>query len=136
MNRIQRITHLAIVLTLLLLAAPASFGARKSLRVHAIHGAYLLQPAQAHHYFTEFMQQETEATGRHPADPWPWMIANIPWFESSDSQFEQMYYFRWYAFQKHVVKTPTGYVITEFLPHVPWGGYYNTIVDAAPHHLY
>lgn len=99
-------------------------------------GAYLLHPKQYRHYITEFMHQEVEATGKKPADPWRWMQANIPWFDSSSKQFEEMYYFRWYAFRKHVVRTPTGYVITEFLPHVPWGGYYNTIADSAPHHLY
>ena len=27
-----------------------------------------------------------------------------------------MYYFRWYAWKKHLVHTPTGYIITEWLP--------------------
>jgi hypothetical protein len=103
---------------------------------NASNHAVLLNPDDYRHYTTEFMKQEVEATGEQAADPWPWMQANIPWFDSSEKSFEEMYYFRWYAFQKHVVSTPAGYVITEFLPHVGWGGYFNTIADSAPHHLY
>ena len=38
-------------------------------------------------------------------------------------------------FEKHIRPTPAGYVITEFLPDVPWAGIYNTISCAAMHHL-
>ena len=106
------------------------------LRAASANSTSLLRPENYHHYVIEFSRQEIEATGKPGADPWPWMEANIPWFDSSAKDFEQMYYFRWYAWQKHVVSTPRGFVITEFLPKVGWGGYYNTIVDAAPFHLY
>lgn len=100
------------------------------------YGAFLLHPEKYRHYVTEFERQELQATGKSGQDPWSWMQTNIPWFETSASDFEEMYYFRWYAFQKHIVSTPRGFVITEFIPRVAWGGYYNTIVDAAPFHLY
>jgi hypothetical protein len=100
------------------------------------NGAFLLAPEDYRHYITEFSRQQLEATGHADASPWAWMKANIPWFDASDRGFEEMYYFRWFAFQKHVISTPRGFVVTEFLPHVKWGGYYNTIVDAAPFHLY
>lgn len=132
MNRLTTI----FVAVLMSTAAPAALAQTAQPVPQAHHGAYLLKPEHYRHYIREFMQQEVEATGKKPADPWPWMLNNIPWFDASNKQFEEMYYFRWYAFQKHVVKTPTGYVVTEFLPHVKWGGYYNTIVDSAPHHLY
>lgn len=130
--------HLASFFAALLVfsIAPAGLASTVTSTPAPRHGAYALQPGQYRHYIREFMHQEVEVTGKKPADPWPWMLKNIPWFDSSNKQFEEMYYFRWYAFQKHVVKTPTGYVITEFLPHVKWGGYYNTISDSAPHHLY
>lgn len=99
-------------------------------------GAFLLKPAHYHHYIDEFAQQEIEATGKPGEDPWRWMLANIPWFDSSAKDFEEMYYFRWFAYQKHVVSTPKGFVVTEFLPRVAWGGYANTVVDSAPFHLY
>lgn len=125
-----------ILLSLLLpsvvsLAALPAQAAKKS-----ADGAFLLKPASYHHYIQEFLQQEVEATGKPGQDPWPWMKANIPWFDSSAKNFEEIYYFRWFAYQKHVVSTPRGFVVTEFLPKVAWGGYYNTIVDSAPFHLY
>ncbi len=65
-----------------------------------------------------------------------WMRANVPVFESSDKELEETYYFRWWVFRKHVRQTPAGYIITEFLPDVPWAGKHNSISCAAGHHLY
>jgi len=48
---------------------------------------------------------------------------------------EEMYYFRWWSFRKHIVKTPNGFVFTEFLTPVSWAGDYNTISCAAGFHL-
>ena len=64
------------------------------------------------------------------------LIDNIPFFECPDKSLEKTYYFRWWSYRKHVKKTPVGYVITEFLPDVPWAGTYNTISCAAIHHFY
>ena len=47
-----------------------------------------------------------------------------------------MYYFRWWAFRKHIKKTPQGFVITEFLPDVPWAGKFGAISCSAGHHFY
>lgn len=96
----------------------------------------LLPPEQFHHYFTEFEQQERETTGTVGEDSWQWMLANIPWFACSDPHFQEMYYFRWYAWQKHVVTTRRGFVITEWLPkpQMP-DGFYGALPDAAPFHL-
>ncbi|MES2390743.1 MAG: glycosyl hydrolase family 65 protein [Acidobacteriota bacterium] len=96
----------------------------------------VLQPESFHHYVRTFEQQEAEATGKAAEDSWPWMRAEIPWFESSDEGFEEMYYFRWYAWQKHVVKTRVGWVITEWLPKPEMkDGFYGALPDAAPFHL-
>lgn len=39
--------------------------------------------------------------------------------------------------RKHIQwHSEVGYVITEFLPPVPWAGVYNTINCAAGHHIY
>ena len=65
-----------------------------------------------------------------------WMRANVPLFESSDKDLEEIYYFRWWTYRKHVRQTPAGYLITEFLPDVSWAGKYNSISCAAGHHLY
>ena len=58
----------------------------------------VLHPDDYHHYVNQFTADEREATGQQPADEWPWIAANVPLFNSSNKQFEEMYYFRWYSF--------------------------------------
>lgn len=60
----------------------------------------------------------------------------IPLIDLSDKTIEETYYYRWFVFCCHIKKTPEGYVITEFLPDVPWAGKYNAISCPAGHHLY
>jgi hypothetical protein len=67
---------------------------------------------------------------------WAWMKENIPFFECPDKSFEQIYYFRWWTFRKHLKKTPDGFVFTEFLDKVSHSGKYNTISCALGHHIY
>lgn len=104
-------------------------------------GQAVLKPAAFEHYAALFEAQEREATGtvylgEQHEDAWSWMRREVPWFESSDKQIEEMYYFRWYAWQKHVVKTPAGYVITEWLPKPEFkDGSYGALPDAAPFHI-
>ncbi len=113
---------LAILLALVAIAPPAS-------------AQTVLQPTTFAHYITLFRAQEQEATHTTPADdPWPWMQREIPWFQSSDKQFEEMYYFRWYSWHKHLVQTPTGYLVTEWLPK-PDVKDYGVLPDAAPFHI-
>ena len=106
----------------------------------------VLNPAKYHHYVDLFRNQEREATGTeylgvNNEDSWTWMQREIPWFDSSDKQFEEMYYFRWYAWKKHLVSTPHGYVITEWLPRLDFprpgaeDGSYGALPDAAPFHI-
>ncbi len=64
-----------------------------------------------------------------------WMSDNIPLFECPDKEIEEIYYFRWWTFRKHIKETPDGFVVTEFLPPVPWAGKHNTISCAAAHHF-
>ena len=65
-----------------------------------------------------------------------WMEQNVPLFECSDKDIEETYYFRWWAYRKHIWKTPDGFVVTEFLPKVSWSKKYNTINCPVGHHLY
>jgi hypothetical protein len=64
-----------------------------------------------------------------------WMQGNIPWFDCPDKDMEEVYYFRWWTYRKHIKETQDGFVVTEFLPDVPWAGKYNTISCAAGHHF-
>lgn len=61
--------------------------------------------------------------------------AGIPLLDISDSTIEEIYYFRWHTFCQQIKYTPDGYVVTEFLPPVPWAGIYNTINCPAMHHF-
>ena len=49
------------------------------------------------------------------ADSRDWLQKEIPFFECPDRSVEEMYYFRWWAFRKHLERTPQGYEISEFL---------------------
>jgi hypothetical protein len=96
----------------------------------------VLHPGDYRHYVVQFAADEREATGQDTVDEWPWMQSNIPLFDSSNKQFEEMYYFRWYAWQKHLVSTPRGYIITEWLPKpADPEGFFGALPDAAPFHL-
>lgn len=66
----------------------------------------------------------------------PWLEANIPFFECPDRKLTETYYFRWRVYHEHIQATPDGFVVTEFLPKVPWAGKWNTISCAAGHHFY
>lgn len=63
------------------------------------------------------------------------MHITFPNFTSSDRELNITYNYRCELYSRHVKKIPTGYVITEFLPDVPWAGIYNTISCAASHHF-
>ena len=64
-----------------------------------------------------------------------WMYENIPLFECPDPIIEEIYYFRWWTFRKHIKTIPGGHVITEFLPDVDWSGPYNSINCANGFHI-
>lgn len=64
-----------------------------------------------------------------------WMASNVPLFDCPDKEIEEIYHFRWWTFRKHIKHTSDGFVITEFLPQVPWSGKHNTISCPAGHHF-
>lgn len=88
-------------------------------------------------YVSKFNQQDEEIITQYICNEktYEWMEEQIPYFECSDSIVEETYYFRWWVYRKHIKKTPEGFIITEFLPDVPWAGAYNSINCAAGHHI-
>lgn len=64
-----------------------------------------------------------------------WMSSHIPVLECPDKDIESVYYYRWWTYRKHIKHTSDGYVITEFLPDVPWAGKHNTINAATGFHI-
>jgi sucrose-6-phosphate hydrolase SacC (GH32 family) len=69
-------------------------------------------------------------------DSFGWAVANAPFVDFPDMpDVEAAYYYRWRVFHRHLIATPAGWVITEFQPKVGWAGRFNTIPDAAGHHI-
>ncbi len=64
-----------------------------------------------------------------------WIEQQVPLLDCPDAEIERTYYFRWWTYRKHLRQTNAGWVVTEFLPDVPWAGKYNTICCAAGHHI-
>ena len=88
-------------------------------------------------YVEEFNQNDEELYPNEisNAEVYDFLKGEIPLFECPDEQLERTYYFRWWTFRKHIRKRAGEYVLTEFLPDVPWAGKYNTINAAVGHHL-
>ena len=67
-----------------------------------------------------------------------WYLDNTPFFECSDKQIEQVYYYRWKLYKAHIRSVgPNQYVTTEFINDVSWDrDPYSTINAATMHHIY
>ena len=88
----------------------------------------VLKTESYRHYVDAFNEHDEELYANIPnAKAWEFLAANVPLMACPDKDIERTYYFRWWTYRKHVKKTPDGYVITEFLPKVPWSGKHNTI---------
>jgi len=122
-----------LLVSVLLATSAAARGADAA----AAAGAAVLQAEAFRHYVDQFNRDDEELYANIPnAAAWEFLKANIPLFECPDKDIERTYYFRWWTYRKHVKETPDGYVITEFLPKVPWSGKENTISCPAGHHFY
>src|SRR4051794_27973583 len=80
----------------------------------------ILRPDSFQHHVTFFNGMVKEDVVNHIPDSeaWSWMAKNIPLFTCPDPAVEQVYYYRWWAFRKHIKQTPAGFIITEFLKRV------------------
>lgn len=98
----------------------------------------LLAPATFRPYATAFAAADREivSTLIPNAQAWDWLAEQVPLFECSDRDLEEIYWFRWWTYRKHIKQTADGYIITEFLPPVPWAGKHNSINCPAGHHFY
>ena len=77
----------------------------------------VLPPARFAHYVERFNAMEDENVTNLIANAaaWSWLQQEIPLFECPDSEVEELYYFRWWSFRKHLVATTNGFAFTEFL---------------------
>jgi len=98
----------------------------------------VLKSADYKHYVDTFNLNDNELYKGYIPDSncWDFLSENIPLLDVPDKEIEKTYYFRWWTYRKHIKLTPDGFVITEFLPKVPWSGKYNTISCPASHHFY
>jgi len=97
----------------------------------------VLDPADYAHYVRNFNAMEPEMVVNliPDAQSWEWMTANVPLLDCPAKQLEEMYYFRWWSYRKHIVQTPQGRVLTEFLQPVGHAGPFNTISCAFGLHV-
>jgi hypothetical protein len=107
-----------------------------------LNGAAVAEPVlragDFKHYVDAFNagDEELYAEAIRNAGVWPFLRENIPLFECPDKTLEEIYYFRWWTYRKHIRQTPDGFIVTEFLPDVPWAGKDNSINCAAALHFY
>jgi hypothetical protein len=97
----------------------------------------VLRPSAFEHYIERFnlMEEENVTNFISNAESREWLQRNIPLFECPDAAVEEIYYFRWWSYRKHIKQTPVGFVVTEFLTPVKHAGAYNTISCAFGHHV-
>lgn len=98
----------------------------------------LLGTTKLKKYVAYFNSIDTEAVKNFVpnAQAFDWLAANIPLLDCPDQIIEQNYYYRWWSFRKHLVKTPDGFIFTEFIEPVKHAGKYNSISCALGHHIY
>lgn len=89
------------------------------------------------HYARYFnnMEDENIAQAVPNAAASEWMRQNIPLFTCPQQNFEEMFYFRWWSFRKHIKETPAGFAFTEFLVERSYADKYNLIACAIGHHI-
>ena len=92
----------------------------------------VLKPEAFAHHIEYFNTMENEnVTNLVPnAQSWEWLQAQVPFFECSQPEVEQIYWYRWWSLRKHLRKAESGhFVFTEFLTRP------NPVSSGLGHHL-
>ena len=99
--------------------------------------AQILNTCLLDQYVDQFNENDEELYTQYVsnAESKEFLRKNIPLFECPDETIEEVYYFRWWTYRKHIKQTPEGFIITEFLPNVSWAGKYNGICCPAWFHF-
>jgi hypothetical protein len=97
----------------------------------------ILDPESFKHHVDYFNTMEPEDIVNMVPNSrsWQWMKDNIPFFTCPDQNVEQIYYFRWWTYRKHLVETPVGIILTEFIVPMKHAGSFNSISCALGHHI-
>lgn len=131
----------AVAITLVVVGLGLSKGAQASPTTHLNypdqHPPFVLRTESFKHYLDSFNANDHEIYPGYITNgaAWNFLKNNIPLFECPNKNIEEIYYFRWWTYRKHIKLTPDGFIITEFLPDVPWAGKYNSIDCAAGNHI-
>lgn len=100
--------------------------------------ATLLNYADYEHYIDYFnsMEDENVVQAIPNSQSSEWIEENVPLFDCPARNFQEIYYYRWWTLRKHIIATPTGYAMTEFIVPRSHADRYNMIACATSHHLY
>lgn len=73
----------------------------------------------------------------HFGNDGPWFEANIPFFDCSDPEITQVYYYRWQLYKSHIRDLgDRGFIVIEFLNDVGWAkAPYQSLNDATAFHI-
>jgi hypothetical protein len=135
---VKRVLLFCIILFIKLLSTDKSVGNDTINDKRVSDNLLLLKAISFKHYIDTFNRNDNETVANYipNTSAWEWMNQNIPFFECPDKEIEEIYYFRWWTYRKHIRQTADGFVITEFLPQVSWSKKHNTINCPVGHHLY
>lgn len=120
--------HLLLLLGLTALLATVDCAARApkgaaSVALPATHTAGEAVPTpqnKTQQKGTHILPQGVLATKYFGGDA-PWFEENIPFFDCSDPELTQVYYYRWQLYKSHLKDLGRqGYIVTEFLDDVGW----------------
>ena len=83
------------------------------------------------HYVDRFNSMENENVMNliPNSQSWDWIRQNVPLFECPDKDIEEIYYYRWWTYRKHIKQMPDYIAVTEFLT------YKNPVSSAVGHHI-
>jgi hypothetical protein len=93
--------------------------------------AFVLNADAFKHYVDRFnaMEDENVVNLIPNSQSWDWMKRNIPLLECPDKDLEEIYYYRWWTYRKHMKQMPDYMALTEFLT------YKNPVSSAVGHHI-
>lgn len=128
--------------------------------IASVKVAFILNSSTLLGYVESFNLNDVETITNYISnkDAGRFLEANIPLVDFPDKSIEEIYYFRWWTYRKHISIVTTGtvwkgandkpqtpptppkkfidrFIITEFLSVVSWAGLYNSICCAAGHHF-
>src|SRR5579863_7765738 len=75
-----------------------------AIHARALGGCFVLNPTTFSNYVAHFNSMEDENVTNYisNAKSWEWLQKEIPFFECPDHEIEEMYYYRWWSFRKHI----------------------------------